>query len=176
MSCIWLLYSLWRHFPLCVPLQVFWWQLFSQQPPVFRVGRCAVVRTWQGQTWNPGLRPSRRAQKGPIALPYCLSAVSHYYPSTTNNLIRQAPRHNLALTGLAGWIWASRVPKSCTPFPSAPYYAPLSQLSSKGMHSLGSCKADWEVPLRLLNCQRHRARSSLTLSTQATQRWGKRER
>lgn len=113
MSCISLI--LWRHSSSCVPLQVFRWQLFSQQPPVFRVGRCAVVRTWQGQTWNPGLRPSWRSQKGPIALPYCLSTVSHYYPSTTNNLVHQAPGTTLpSLDWLAGYE-PPPVPKSCTP-------------------------------------------------------------
>lgn len=142
----------------CVfPLQVFQWQLFSQQPPVFRAGRCSVVRTWQGQTWNPGLRPSCRAQKSPIALSYCLSTVPHYYPSTTNNLILKALQ-NPCSDWTANWTRASLLPKSCPPSISTPlYYTPPSQLSWTGTHSLGSDKSwfhrtDWEVPPQLLNC------------------------
>lgn len=125
---------------LCFPPQVFQWQLLPQQPSVFGVGRCAVVQTWQGQTWNPGLRPSLRVRKSPIALSYCLFTVSHYYPSTTNNLIQKALKKIPALSRLAGWIWASFFTKSCTPSITPPllYYTPLSQLSSTGTHSMGS--------------------------------------
>lgn len=69
-------------------LQVFQWQLFPRQPPVFRAGRCAVVRTRQGQTRNPGLRPSRQSTVKPFS---GLSAVSDS-PLTTDNLIRKAPQ------------------------------------------------------------------------------------
>ncbi|TMS06068.1 FERM domain-containing protein 4A [Larimichthys crocea] len=80
--------------PPCSPQHILNWQSGA--------GRCAVVRTRQGKTWNPCLRPSYKAQKSPIALSYCLSTVPHYYPSTTNNLILK-PCKNPALTGPVDW-------------------------------------------------------------------------
>lgn len=57
------LLSYWGHLSVSPSAQLWCiedveWQLFPQQPPVFRYSRCAVVRTRQGQTWNAGLRPS----------------------------------------------------------------------------------------------------------------------
>lgn len=161
---------------LCHPLQVFQWQLFSQQPPVFRAGRCAVVRTRQGQTWNPGLRPSYRGQKSPIDLSYCLSTVPHYYPSTTNNLILKAPQKPCP-DGTGGLNMS--LPSALHPSHHL-FIIPLCHSSA------GQGHAHW-APIRAdftgqtekchLSCwtvalQHHRGCSSLTLSIHAVGRWG----
>lgn len=151
-----------------LPLQVFQWQLFSQQPLVFRAGRCAVVRTRQGQTWNPGLRPSYRPQKSPIAL----STVPHYYPLTTNNLILKALQKPCS-----DWTWASLLPSPAL-YPSHRIFITLllSQLSWTGTHSLGSDKGwfhrtDWEVPPQLLNCCPAAPQSPFFTHPQHTSNW-----
>lgn len=116
-----------------------------------------MVRTWQGQTWNPGLRPSHRAQKSPFALSYCVPTVPYHYSSTTDNLILNT------LKGAQPWPnWGTgHEPPSSLNLAlhvwELLYWAPLYHSSAGQGHTrwalirAGFHRMNWEVPSQLLN-------------------------
>lgn len=135
---------------------------------MFRAGRCAVVRTWQGQTWNPGLRPPKGPRK--VSLPSPLSLTAHWQLTVSSIRPCRHPHQT-------GWLDMSlprpRNPALC--LSRHLFIIPVYHSSARQGHirwaPVRSDVTGTDLGCGTVAWQHHGAWSFLTLGTKAARRW-----